>query len=206
MESLFKLWSMEAKFKDIIIAHDMIKRQRQECKACLWLNKKSKKAIKKRNKIWKRYRGVPQGSVLGPLLFLLYVNDLPNWVKANIKMFADDTKLWARICRVEDSGVLQEGLRRVKVWSDEWLLHFNPEKCKVMDIGRTYDTDYYIEQDSQRWKLETVQEEKDLGIITMNDLKFSKQCNEAARKAMNIERTQSPTYKKALLQARHSHI
>ena len=72
--------------------------------------------------------GVPQGSVLGPLLFLLYVNDLPNWVKANIKIFADDTKLWGPICSVEDSDVLQEDLRRLKVWSDEWLLHFNPEK------------------------------------------------------------------------------
>ena len=55
------------------------------------------------------------------------------------------------------------------MWSDEWLLHFNPEKCKVMHIGHTYDTEYYIEQDSQGWKLETVQEEKDLGIITTND-------------------------------------
>ena len=59
--------------------------------------------------------------------------------QGNIKMFADDTKLWARICSVEDSVVLQEDLRRLKVWSDEWLLHFNPEKCKVMHIGHTYD-------------------------------------------------------------------
>ena len=48
---------------------------------------------------------------LGPLLFLRYVNDLPNWVKANIKMFADDTELWAQIHCVEDSNVLQEDLR-----------------------------------------------------------------------------------------------
>ena len=57
-------------------------------------------------------------------------------------------------------------------------------------IRKNSFTEYYIEQDSQRWKLETVQEEKDLGIITTNDLnlKFSKQCNEAARKAMNVLR------------------
>jgi len=54
-----------------------------------------------------------------------------------------------------------------------------------MHIDHTYDTEYYIEQDSQRWKLETVQEEKDLGIITTKDLKFS---NEAARKAVNVLR------------------
>jgi len=52
--------------------------------------------------------GVPQGSVLRPLLFL-HVNDLPNWVKANIKMFADDTKVGARICSVEDSGGTARG-------------------------------------------------------------------------------------------------
>jgi len=55
-----------------------------------------------------------------------------------------------------------------------------------MHISHTYDTEYYIEQDSRRWKLETVQEEKDFEIITTNDLKFSKQCNEVAKKAMNV--------------------
>ena len=54
--------------------------------------------------------GVPQGSVLGPLLFLLYVNDLPDWIKAEIKMFADDTKLWTRICNKDDSSTLQTDL------------------------------------------------------------------------------------------------
>jgi len=89
------------------------------------------------------FSGVPQGSVLEPLLFLLYINDLPNWVKANIEMFADDTKLWARILCVEDSSVLQEDLWRLKAWSDEWLLHFNPKKCKVMHIGHTHYTEYW---------------------------------------------------------------
>ena len=51
--------------------------------------------------------GVPQGSVLGPLFFLLYVNDLPDWIKTNIRIFADDTKIWTRITSVKDSECLQ---------------------------------------------------------------------------------------------------
>ena len=54
--------------------------------------------------------GVPQGSVLGPLLFLLYVNEFPSWIKCDMRMFADDTKLWCRIMKHTDSSVLQEDL------------------------------------------------------------------------------------------------
>ena len=55
--------------------------------------------------------GVPQGSVLGPLLFLLFVNDLPDWIKTNIRMFADDTKIWTRISGVNDSEALQQAIQ-----------------------------------------------------------------------------------------------
>ena len=81
--------------------------------------------------------GIPQGSVLGPLLFIIFVQDLPQWVTNSIMMFADDTKLWARISRQEDGEALQRDLRKLEEWSKMWLLSFNPEKCKVMHIGRT---------------------------------------------------------------------
>jgi len=80
--------------------------------------------------------GVPQGSVLGPLLFIIYVQDLPLWV-AN-SMFADDTKLWTKIAKLEDSESLQQDLWNLAEWSKKWLLAFNPEKCKVMHIGHNY--------------------------------------------------------------------
>jgi len=70
--------------------------------------------------------------VLGPLLFLLFVNDLPDWIKTNIRMFADDTKIWTRISGVNDSEALQQDLDSLSRWSEEWLLRFNPNKCKVM--------------------------------------------------------------------------
>ena len=77
--------------------------------------------------------GVPQGSVLGPLLFLLYVNDNPNIIKSNVKMFADDTKLWRMIVKEGDSCDLQEwdDLKRLQEWSWKWQLKFNLDKCTV---------------------------------------------------------------------------
>jgi len=74
--------------------------------------------------------GVPQGSILGPLLFLLFVNEFPNWTMNEMKMFADDKKLWTKVTSAEDSILLQMDLDSLQAWSVEWKLHFNPEKCK----------------------------------------------------------------------------
>jgi len=62
--------------------------------------------------------GVPQGSVLAPLLFILFVNDLPDWITANIKMFADDTKIWQSLSSKEDSITLQADLDSLSKWSN----------------------------------------------------------------------------------------
>jgi ribonuclease P/MRP protein subunit RPP40 len=86
--------------------------------------------------------GVPQGSVLGPLLFLCFVNDLPDWVVSSIRMFADDTKIWTKIETAEDSQTLQRDLDKLAEWSERWLLRFNPDKCKVMHIGHKLGTEY----------------------------------------------------------------
>jgi len=134
--------------------------------------------------------GVPQGSVLGPLLFLIYVNDLPGWIKTNIKMFADDTKLWNTIQHESDSQEMQEDLDTLREWSNKWLLDFNIEKCKVMHVGHKVATSYSISRaDGTLCRLAEADEEKDLGVILTNDLKAGRQCREAARKAMNVLRT-----------------
>jgi len=132
--------------------------------------------------------GVPQGSVLGPLLFLLYVNDIPDTIKCNIKMFADDTKLWKKIESEADICDLQADLKHLEEWNKKWLLKFNLDKCTVMHVGHGLDTQYVMEQDDQSWNLTAVSEEKDLGVLMSNDLKVSKQCAAAARKASNVLR------------------
>jgi len=133
--------------------------------------------------------GVPQGSVLGPILFLVFVNDLPDWVKSSFKMFANDSKLWATISNTTDRKTLQEDLNRLKCWSEKWLLRFNPEKCKVMHVGHSVPTEYTLQKKDQTFKQAEVEEEKDLGIYITNDFKIAKQCKEAAKKAMNVLRT-----------------
>ena len=76
--------------------------------------------------------GVPQGSVLGPILFLIYVSDISDDVSSNVILFADDTKLYSRVERQEDCHTLQEDLNKLVNWSEKWLMRFNTEKCKVL--------------------------------------------------------------------------
>ena len=77
--------------------------------------------------------GVPRGSVYAP--FMLFVNELPSWIVNSIRMFADDMKLWANIRTEEESLILQMDLDNLFAWTNDWLLRFNPQKCKVMHIG-----------------------------------------------------------------------
>ncbi len=79
--------------------------------------------------------GVPQGSFLGPILFLVYVNVLPEGLDSFLSMFADDAKIMRRIETEDDSRRLQDDLDRLSEWSNKWLLKFNPSKCKVMKLG-----------------------------------------------------------------------
>ena len=89
--------------------------------------------------------GIPQGSVLGPILFVLFINDLPDIVRSSVFLFADDTKIYRRISSMEDREVLQSDLTKLQDWSNRWILKFHPDKCKSMSIStpqRSHLTQY----------------------------------------------------------------
>ena len=77
---------------------------------------------------------MPQGSVLGPCLFVIYINDIDDTVPSKILKFADDTKITASISSVEEQHILQTDLTRLMEWSEEWQMKFNVNKCKVMHL------------------------------------------------------------------------
>src|SRR6218665_3233108 len=130
--------------------------------------------------------GVPQGSVLGSLLFLIYVNELPDIIESSVRMFADDTKPWRKIQNEEDEQILQQDLDRLENWSETWLLKFNASKCKVMQIGRKRNVNYHLRSGMDIVNLTETEMEKDLGVWIDKDLKWSHQCRKAASKAMSV--------------------
>ena len=81
--------------------------------------------------------GVPQGSVLGPLLFLLYINDLPENIHSQVRLFADDTAIYITINNHSDSDTLQQDLDTLQTWERLWDMDFNPSKCQVLHISKS---------------------------------------------------------------------
>ena len=110
---------------------------------------------------------IPQGSVLGPVLFVIYINNLPDEVKTNVKMFADDTKIWTPINNKDDCDKLQDDLLALQNWANKWQLRFNAQKCKVLRIGNNLPTYSYSMDDpsGQTRSLEETTCEKDLGVF-----------------------------------------
>ena len=128
--------------------------------------------------------GIPQGSVLGPLLFLIYINDLPEEVSTNAKLFADDSKLSNIIASQNDAAELQEDLTSLSHWSSKWQLPFNTGKCKVMHIGPDNPKhEYYMDENGNKSKISEVESEKDLGVTFDNQLKFNKHIEMSITKA-----------------------
>ena len=81
--------------------------------------------------------GVPQGSVLGPLLFLHNIKDLPQKLQSQVRLFADDTAVYLTVCSPEDTKNLQSDLDFLQEWESTWDMEFNPSKCQVLHITRS---------------------------------------------------------------------
>ena len=127
--------------------------------------------------------GVPQGSVLGPTLFLIYINDIDKAVEVSgsiLKKFADDTKFAMVVESEEERARFQAGLDNLQTWSEDWQMLFNVTKCKIIHMG--YNNKEYTYTMNGR-TLEAVDSEKDVGVLVHRSLKPSLQCAKAAGKA-----------------------
>ena len=127
--------------------------------------------------------GIPQGSVIGPILFVIFINDLPSHVKNNTcKLFADDCKLFGNVETKEESTV-QTDLTCLENWSKIWQQPFNAKKCKAMHLGTNNPKLVY---NLNGHSLENTESEKDLGVLIDNSLKFHHQTAAATKKANQI--------------------
>ena len=134
--------------------------------------------------------GVPQGSVLGPILFLIYINDLPLGVISPLSLFADDSKIFTRITSEKNVGktdtntngkdTLQGDLNNIKAWANKWKMEFNVDKCKIMHLGRLNPGHKYTMGNTE---LTETTEEKDLGVLVDNELHFGKHIKGIVNKA-----------------------
>ena len=128
--------------------------------------------------------GVPQGSILGPMLFVIFINDAPDVInnKAIPALFADDTKLYKNITSVNDCNQLQETLTHLDTWSQDNNVKFNGSKCKVLSVTRKkapISFPYHLGST----ELSRVDDEKDLGVIFSSKLQWNLHINEMVSKA-----------------------
>ena len=131
--------------------------------------------------------GVPQGSVLGPLLFIIFINDLDEEITGGVmaSKFADDTKVGRTVATEEERAELQEALLKLERWADRWGMEFNVSKCKVMHFGRNNPRHNYTMKGRL---LEKTEEERDLGVVTTANAKPAAQCAKANRQGFPFPR------------------
>ena len=124
--------------------------------------------------------GVPQGSVLGPILFLVYINDIDVGLFSKIGKFADDSKLLNNVNSCIGVDEIRSDISKLEKWADEWQMQFNVGKCSVIHLGRNNPENKYMLYNKE---IASSNKERDLGVIVDKSLKFSEQCNKAANGA-----------------------
>ena len=159
---------MDAVYLDFSKAFDSVPHQRLCTKlaACgiegnilRWItnflsNRRQRVVVNGKESSWESVlSGVPQGSVIGPSLFIIFINDMPDTVKSFIQMFADDAKVFTETATEHQRAQLQGDLEALLGWADRWQLAFNAKKCKVMHLGKQNCQHKYYRNDVE---LETV--------------------------------------------------
>ena len=126
--------------------------------------------------------GVPQGSVIGPILFLVYINDLPKEVNATVRLFADDTIMYMAMSGSGDSTSLQQDLDRLTAWEEKWKMEFHPQKCGVLPITRSSSPQINRYQ-LHGHTLKTETDSKYLGITINSKLSWNNHIGNVCTKA-----------------------
>jgi len=158
---------------------------RLKCIIESWLaNRRQRVCIKGVMSGWMRVlSGVTQGSVLGALLFLVYINDLDTGLINELLKFADDTKVFGKVTDGSDRKSIQDDLNRLVNWADRWKKEFNVKKCKLTQVGKDKVNFKYT------MKGNTLQEtslEKDVGVVISDDGKTLSQCQYVYNKVTRI--------------------
>ena len=115
---------------------------------------------------------MPQGTVLGPLLFLCHINDLPERVTSQIRLLADDCLLYRPINSPQDHQTLQQDLDNLQIWADDWGMKFNAKKCYLRST-KSKSRHFYTINDQI---LKQVQDNPYLGTTFSEDLKWKRHC------------------------------
>ncbi len=126
--------------------------------------------------------GVPQGTVMGPLLFLTFINDLPEYTKSEVRLFADDALLFRKIKNNKDAEQLQQDLTSLGNWEQQWQMEFHPQKCTVIRVTTKRRPIQHV-YNLHGHNLETVPSGKYLGVTLTNNLNWTEHIGNIKSKA-----------------------
>ena len=124
--------------------------------------------------------GVPQGSVLGPILFIMFIDDISWEIKSKVSIFADDLKVMGTVNSSEEIEQLQRDLDRITEWATRWGMSFSINKCQTLHLGKNNAKFSYSLQGGSVQEGEMI---RDLGVVVTEDFKMSRQCLTASSKA-----------------------
>ena len=130
---------------------------------------------------------IPQGSVLGPILFVIFINDLPDAIQVIMRMYADDSKILRHVKTLDHINQVQVNVNNSVTWANIWQMFYHHKKCHHLHVGNNIDdTEYTMETPNGNITIEKVPSEKDLGAIFDNKLNFTEHISTKVTKANQI--------------------